>query len=144
MPIRLEPFANSHYAAACALWEAADGVGLSEADSEGPITQFLARNPGTSYVALDDAKLVATILVGHDGRRGLIHHLAVAASHRRQGIGKRLVAEGLAALGRAGIQKCHLLVFAENAEGREFWGAVGAEYRDELVVYSLPIPPFSP
>ena len=138
MPIRLEPFANSHYVAARALWEATDGVGLSGADSEASITQFLTRNPGTSYVALDDAKLVATILVGHDGRRGLIHHLAVAASHRRQGIGKRRVAEGLAALGRAGIQKCHLLVFAENAEGREFWRAVRAQHRDELVVYSLP------
>ena len=138
MPIRLEPFANSHYAAARALWEATDGVGLSGADSQAAITQFLARNPGTSFVALDDAKLVATILVGHDGRRGLIHHLAVAESHRRQGIGKRLVAEGLAALGRAGIQKCHSLVFAENAEGRGFWRAVGAEHRGELVVYSLP------
>ena len=137
MPICLEPFANSPYAAARALWEATDGVGLSGADSEAAIAQFLARNPGTSYVALDDAKLVATILVGHDGRRGLIHHLAVAASHRRQGIGKRLVAEGLAALGRAGIQKCHLLVFAGNAEGREFWRAVGAEHRAELVIYSL-------
>ena len=138
MPIRLEPFANSHYAAARALWEATDGVGLSGADSPAAITQFLARNPSTSYVALDDARLVTTSLVGHDGRRGLIHHLAVAASHRRKGIGKRLVAEGLAALGRAGIQKCHLLVFAENAVGREFWRVVGAEHREERMVYSLP------
>jgi ribosomal protein S18 acetylase RimI-like enzyme len=137
MSIRLEPFTNSQYAAARALWEATDGVGLSEADSEESTAQFLARNPGTSYVAMDDGKLVATILVGHDGRRGLIHHLAVAASHRRQGIGKRLVAEGLAALGRERIQKCHLLVFAENAEGREFWRMVGANHRDELLVYSL-------
>lgn len=101
MPIRLELFANSHYAAARVLWQSTNGVGLSDADSEPATAQFLARNPGTSYVALDDAKLVATILVGHDGRRGLIHHLAVAGSHRRQGIGKRLVAEGLAALRRA-------------------------------------------
>ena len=137
MPIRLEPFTNNHYAAARALWEATDGVGLSGADSEESLAQFLARNPGTSYVALDDAKLVATILGGHDGRRGLIHHLVVGASHRRQGIGKRLVAEGTAALGRAGIQKCHLLVFAGNVEGLEFWRAMGAEWREELVVYSL-------
>ena len=46
-----------------ALCEATDGVGLSGADSEGAIAQFLARNPGTSYVALDDAKLVASILI---------------------------------------------------------------------------------
>ena len=137
MPIRLEPFTTKHYSAVRAIWEVTDGVGLSGADSQAAITQFLARNPGTSYVALDDAKLVATILVGHDGRRGLIHHLAVAASHRRQGIGKRLVAEGLAALARAGMQKCHLLVFAENVEGRAFWQMVGAGHRDKLVVLSL-------
>ena len=76
--------------------------------------------------------------MGSHGRRWLIHHLAVAVSHRRQGIGKRLVAEGLAALGRAGIQKCHLLVFGDNPEGRAFWRAVGAQNREELAVCSLP------
>ena len=80
MPIRLELFANSHYAAARALWEATDGVGLSGADSEASIAQFLARNPGTSDVALDDAKLVATILVGHDGRRRLRAAIPYASS----------------------------------------------------------------
>lgn len=137
MPIRLEPKHQQPLRSSPRIWEATDGVGLSGADSEESVAQFLARNPGTCYVALDGAKLVATILVGHDGRRGMIHHLAVAASHRRQGIGKRLVAEGLAALGRAGIQKCHLLVFADNAEGREFWQRVGADHRGNLVVYSL-------
>lgn len=52
MRIRLEPFTNNHYAAARALWQATDGVGLSGADSEESLVQFLARNPGTSYVAL--------------------------------------------------------------------------------------------
>ena len=137
MHIRLESFTNNRYAAARASWEATDGVALSGADSEQCIAQFLARNSGMSYVALDDAKLVATILVGHDGRCGLIRHLVVGASHRRQRIGTRLVAEGLAALGRAGMQKWQLLVFVGNAEGREFWRAMGAEHREELVVYSL-------
>lgn len=76
MPIRLELFANSHYAAARVLWQSTNGVGLSDADSEPATAQFLARNPGTSYVALDDTKLVAIILVGHDGRRRLSRHLA--------------------------------------------------------------------
>jgi hypothetical protein len=65
MPIRLERFANRHYAAACALWEGTHGVDLGGADSEESIAQFHACNPGTTYVALDEAKLVATILVGH-------------------------------------------------------------------------------
>ena len=63
--------------------------------------------------------------------------LAVAPSHRRQGIGKRLVAEGLAALARAGIQKCHLLVFAGSVEGWEFLQRIGADQRGGLAVDSL-------
>ena len=63
--------------------------------------------------------------------------LAVAPSHRRQGIGKRLVAEGLAALAREGIQKCHLLVFAGNAEGRRFGQCVASEHRDKLAPFEV-------
>jgi putative acetyltransferase len=38
----------------------------------------------------------------------------------------------------AGIQKCHLLVFRENASGRAFWERVGAEERVTLTTFSLP------
>lgn len=138
MTISVLVFEPHHYAAARSLWEVTEGVGLSDADSQVGIEQFIERNPGTSFVAIQDNQLVGTILVGHDGRRGLIHHLAVGASVRRQGVGAGLVREGLAALGRAGIQKCHLLVFSNNLAGRAFWQAVGAKHRDSLVIYSLP------
>ena len=64
---------------------------LSAADGRAEIASFLARNPGFSQVALEGGKLVATILVGHDGRRGLIHHLVVAEGARHRGLGRRLV-----------------------------------------------------
>jgi len=117
-----------------------DGVGLSSADSFDNIARFLERNPGASFVAIDtDTDLVvATILCGHDGRRGLIHHLAVALRHRRRGLGRALVAQALAALMRDGIQKCHLLVFDQNVEGRRFWERIGAEERTTLRLFSLP------
>ena len=140
MSVELRPFESQHYTQARALWEATEGVGLSDADAQPEIEKFLARNPGLSLVALSKGRVVGTILVGHDGRRGLIHHLAVAASARRVGVGRRLVGEGLAALARAGVRKCHLLVFADNAAGRAFWAAIGAEHRDALAIYSLATP----
>ena len=79
------PFEKHHYEAARALWERTDGVGLSDADAEPAIAQFLDRNRGLSLVAISANELVGTILVGHDGRRGYIHHLAVAASAQKQG-----------------------------------------------------------
>ncbi len=139
MSFAIRSLAPADYAGARSLWEATDGVGLSSADGEHAIFAFLVRNPGLSFVAEDNGNIVGTILVGHDGRRGLIHHLAVSTSHRRQGIGKHLLDAGIAALAEAGIEKCHLFVFEDNVKGRAFWEAVGANRRGELVLYSLPV-----
>ncbi|MFO1203353.1 MAG: GNAT family N-acetyltransferase [Tabrizicola sp.] len=134
----LRPFLATDIPAARALWQAAPGVGLSAADEPAALVAFLARNPGTSFIAESAGRLSGTILVGHDGRRGLIHHLAVATDQRRTGLGRALVEAGLAALHAQGIGKCHLMVFADNAEGAAFWTAIGATRRAELDLYSLP------
>lgn len=134
----LRPFLATDIPAARALWQATPGVGLSSADEPAALQAFLGRNPGTSFVAESAGRLSGTILVGHDGRRGLIHHLAVATDQRRTGLGRALVEAGLAALHAQGIGKCHLMVFVDNAEGAVFWTAIGATRRAELDLYSLP------
>jgi N-acetylglutamate synthase len=137
MSMDIRVFTNDDHAAALKLWQASEGVGLSDADSFENIVRFLARNPGLSFVATDTGRVVATILCGHDGRRGLIHHLLVAPTHRRQGLGRTLLRRALAALGQAQIQKCHLLVFRDNAEGMAFWHGIGAEERVSLALFSM-------
>ena len=138
MPPVIRLFRPSDDAAARALWAQTPGVGLSRADEPRAIEQFLARNPGLSFVADDNGAIVGTILCGHDGRRGLIHHLVAAESHRRQGLGRARLQSGLAALAAAGIDKCHLLVFQSNEAGLAFWRAVGASERTEIALFSLP------
>ncbi|HXK18518.1 MAG TPA: GNAT family N-acetyltransferase [Polyangiaceae bacterium] len=138
MGLEIRVFRAEDHAQAWRLWESSEGVGLSSADSFENVARFLQRNPGLSFVAVDGYTVVATILCGHDGRRGLIHHLAVASAYRRNGLGRSLVARCLAALRHDGIEKCHLLVFRENAAGRAFWQRVGAEERVALSVFSLP------
>ena len=147
--VRIRPFTPGDYPGARALWETSDGIGLSTADAREAIAGFLARNPGLSQVAVDcpantasdsgghGETLIGTILVGHDGRRGYIHHLCVAESHRRQNLGRRLVDAGLRALEQAGIAKCHLFVFAGNVAGQAFWTRIGAERRETLEVFSF-------
>lgn len=132
------PFEMAHHAEARALWESTPGVGLSAADSPEGIAAFLVRNPGLSLVALDAGALVGTILCGHDGRRGLIHHLVVAASHRRRGLARQLLAQGLAGLKREGIARAHLMVYATNEAGMAFWRRVGIE-RTEIALFSVDV-----
>ena len=137
MQVQFRAFEIADYPAARALWEVTPGMGLSAADEEGAIAAYLRRNPGLSLVAEAEGRLVGTILCGHDGRRGLIHHLAVAREGLRRGIGTALLRAALAGLRAAGIGKCHVLVFRENREGVEFWRKVGAEERVELALFSL-------
>ncbi len=135
----IRPFALDDYAAARALWEASEGVGLDDSDSRERIQAFLRRNPGLSAVAEVDGTVVGAVLCGHDGRRGLIYHLAVAHAHRRQGVGAALVSASLAALRAEGIRKCHVLVFADNHEANQFWRRQGSKVRTDLTLSTFTI-----
>lgn len=130
-------FTMAHYDGALALWRRSEGLGLSAADERVPMAAYLARNPGMSFIALDAKRIVGTILAGHDGRRGLIHHLVVEREFRGAGIGRRLVERALRALKSEGIDKAHLLVMADNEAGKAFWRKVGAKERVELALFSV-------
>ncbi len=81
------------------------------------------------------------MLCGNDGRRGYLHHLAVAPEMRRRGIGKRLVELCFEGLSRRGIRKCHIFVKAGNEEGKRFWQRVGWTERIDLFVMSRDVRP---
>ncbi len=76
--------------------------------------------------------LVGVILTGHDGRRGLIHHLCVHPDCRRAGVAARLVAAAEEALRQEGIQKIFCLVFRDNDAGNAFWERQGYSLRTNL------------
>ncbi len=118
------------------LWINTTGMGISDADSYQNIAKFLNRNPGLSFVACNNDKVIGTILCGHDGRRGYIYHVAVAENHRGRGIGQMLVSNSLKRLKNEGIQKCHIFVFPENEIGNAFWKAIGWTRRDDIYLYS--------
>ncbi len=136
-PAALRTFAPEHIGRARELWSRTPGVGLSAADGDAPLGEYLLRNPGLSHVVELDGAVVGTILCGHDGRRGLIHHLVVSAGLRRRGYGRLLLATGLHGLRAAGIDKVHVLVFRSNAIGHGFWSGIGAQERVELSLFSL-------
>ena len=114
------------------LWQNAEGVGLNESDTRAAIGSYLKRNRGMSFVARDGQQLVGAVLCGHDGRRGYLHHLAVAPTHRRKGLGTKLVARCLAELKRVGILKCNIFLYADNVRGERFWRSNGWKKRSNL------------
>jgi ribosomal protein S18 acetylase RimI-like enzyme len=141
MAITIREMDAEDYEPVLKLWQNTEGIGLSGADEREAIHSFLLRNPGLSFSAWDDGKIVGAVLCGHDGRRGYIYHLAVAQHHRRRGLGQDLARRCLSSLDAIGIQKCHIFIFAENQDAIEFWKAIGWFDRMELIIMSQNIPP---
>lgn len=116
------------------LWVNTPGMGLNNLDdSKQGIIKYLKRNPNTCFVARENGKLIGVILSGHDGRRAFIYHMAVDISHRKKGVGRKLVEFVLNALQEEGIHKVAFVVFKKNEIGNEFWEKLGFDERTDLV-----------
>ena len=131
--VRLREMTPADYDDAMALWLGSAGVGRSPDDTPEYLAAFLARNPGCSFVAEANGRLVGAIMAGHDGYRGYIHHTAVAESFRGRGIGRRLTEAALQALGDQGIHKVALVAFESNQGGNAFWESLGFTVRSDLL-----------
>lgn len=135
--LEIQPLTLAAYEQVYALWQQCpEGIGLGEVDSRAGIARYLERNPGMSFIAMAGGEVIGSVLCGHDGRRGYLHHLAVHPTARRRGVGRRLVESGLGALRQAGLEKCHLFIFHRNEAGSAFWKAMGWTGRGDIGVMS--------
>jgi ribosomal protein S18 acetylase RimI-like enzyme len=121
LTVSTREFRIADFGYALAVWRMVDGVEVAEGDSEQEVKEYLLRNPGLSRVAVNGDTIIGAVLCGHDGRRGLIYHLAVAPAYQRKGIGQRLIQECISGLRGVGITRALILVSGENATGRSFW-----------------------
>ena len=136
MPVEIVALSMADYEDVLALWKLCPGISVSEADSRPNLAAYLERNPGMSFAARDGKKIIGAVLCGHDGRRGYLHHLAVHAAYRRQGIARRLTDACLAAVERLGFEKCHCFVFNDNAGGMDYWSRAGWMRRTDMTVFT--------
>lgn len=121
-----------------ALWKKIKGFGIrSIDDSREGVERFLKRNPTTSVVAVEDGKVVGSILCGHDGRRGCLYHVCVDEAYRRHGIGKDMVVYAMKALQDEKINKVSLIAFTQNDIGNAFWNTIEWTERKDLNYYEF-------
>ena len=107
------------------LWNRTPGLSISDDDSRERIHIYLKRNPDLSFVAFSDGELIATVMCGHDGRRGILRHLAVDERFRGHGLARELVERSVTALATKEIAKCNLYVLDSNPSAKRFWEYLG-------------------
>ena len=119
------------------LWASMDkGVRLGRSDTPEEIKKKIARDPDLFLVAVEeDGQIIGTVIGGYDGRRGLLYHLAVAASFRGRGIGSRLMDEIESRLRAKGCIRCYLMVLADNDEAIRYYEKNGWENMEHVLTY---------
>ncbi|EOU2462936.1 GNAT family N-acetyltransferase [Vibrio navarrensis] len=127
----------SDYDSVMTLWGQTENLSLKDADSRASIAAYLAKNLGLSFVAIDGQDIVGAVLVGTDGRRGYLQHLAVDLHYRGQNIGQSLVQSATEALAQQGIAKTHLFVLSNNLSAQDFYLKLGWQARDEIRMFSF-------
>ena len=81
----------------------------------------------TILVAEREGRIIASVMAGHDGHRGMLYYVAVDPALRREGLGKAAVRAAEDWLGRRGVWKINLLVRSENDAVRGFYESLGYE-----------------
>ena len=115
----------AHRSEVVALWKTVLGYNAPHNQPSVSIDKKIEVNDGLFFVAVAGAAVVGTIMAGYDGHRGWIYSVAVAPSHRRQGIGSRLVSVAEQALIDKGCVKINLQILEENEGVTAFYAALG-------------------
>lgn len=136
MSVQIKAMTIDRYDEIFAMWQITSKRALSKADQRDEIERYLKRNEGLSQIAVVDGKIVGTVLAGHDGRRGFIHHMAVMPQYRRKGIAKAMAAKAIERLAEEGIVKTHIFTYCDNNCGQSFWRSLGFEKREDIFVFS--------
>jgi GNAT superfamily N-acetyltransferase len=120
MKIRFEPYKKGDYKKLTGLWEMS-GLPYKPKgrDSKESIEKEVLLDCNLYLFALSDEKVVGSILVTHDGRKGWINRVAVLPEHRKRGIARELVKAGEEWLDSKGIYIYACLIEGYNKDSLE-------------------------
>ena len=96
------------------------------------IERKTSRDPDLFLVAVEDGKIVGTVMGGYDGHRGWIYSLAVDHRERHRGIGSALIDNIEQELRALGCPKVNLQVVASNSGVVEFYEKLGFSVEDRI------------
>ena len=120
----VRPIEDTDVEATIALWQS---CGLTRPWNDPRKDIYFASQKPNSEVLVGqvEGKIVAAVMVGHDGHRGAIYYLAVAPTHEGQGLGRAIHNAAVQWLHDKGVWKINLVVRSENAGVAKFYEKLG-------------------
>ena len=123
-PLLIRAFEKADEQDVVRLWQACD-LTVPWNDPFKDIQRKLRVQGDLFLVGLLEERLVCTVMAGYEGHRGWINYLAVAPEHRRNGIGRRIMAEAEARLRELGCPKINLQIRRSNTQAVVFYRSLG-------------------
>jgi ribosomal protein S18 acetylase RimI-like enzyme len=79
-----------------------------------------------------DGKIVASVMVGHDGHRGLVYYVAIAPERQGNGFGRQIMKAAEDWLVGRGVWKMNLLIRPGNEKVQAFYESLGYEVQPRM------------
>ena len=105
-------------------------------DSKKSIAAQTEANPEFFLGAFEDSRLVGTVIISCDTRRGWINRLAVDPDYRRRGIAQALIAESEKILRKRGIKIFCALIDDYNTASKELLKECGYVEHLDVIYFS--------
>jgi ribosomal protein S18 acetylase RimI-like enzyme len=135
--ILIREFAPADYDRVMEIWTAGRlPVKPQGRDSRALIEKQVRQRNVMFLVAEADGRVIGTVLATHDGRKGWINRLAVDASRRRRGLGRRLVLEAERRLAEAGMEIFACLIEEENTVSMAVFESLGYMKHPEIIYFA--------
>jgi len=145
MSFVIAPYEKVHFAGLKALWEDVFPDDPPRDYAEISVPAKAAEHPELFLLALDDDRVIGSVMAGYDGHRGWLYRVAVAKSHRHQGVGAALIREAEKRLWALGCVKINLQVRGHNQAVAAFYESLGYAVEDRISMGKLaPEDPLQP
>lgn len=95
------------------------------------VVRLIEHDGEALIVAVENGRIVGSVIGAWDGWRGAIYRLAVAPSHRRSGLARRLVADAEDRLRSRGAVRLAAIVVESDPQAVGFWRSSGWEEQTE-------------
>lgn len=90
--------------------------------------------PDLFLVGEISGEVIATVMLGYEGRRGWINSLGILPKYQGMGYGSEMVKQGTQILKDLGAPKINLLIRPANTKVREFYEKLGFVNEDAILM----------
>ena len=123
--MEIRSYKTSDRSSVISLWELCGLVVPGKNNPERDIDFAALSKDAEILVGTVSNKIVATVMVGHDGHRGWLYYVAVAPARQKSGLGRRMVEAAEAWLRQRGAPKAQLMIRETNTQVETFYAKLG-------------------